>query len=38
MPPKATFISKPFSASMIHDHLRDILPDGKKPKPLKTAA
>jgi len=38
MPPGATFIAKPFSASMIYDHLREILPDGKQPKPLKTAA
>jgi len=38
MPPGATFIAKPFSASMIYDHLREILPDGKQPEPLKTAA
>ena len=37
LPPQATFISKPFSASLVHDHLREILPDGKKPEPLKTA-
>lgn len=29
MPEKATFISKPFSAAIVHDHLRDKLPDEK---------
>lgn len=38
MPPEVTLISKPFSAAMIHDHFREILPDGKKPEPLKRAA
>lgn len=38
MPAKATFLAKPFSAQLVHDHLREILPDGKKPEPLKTAA
>lgn len=37
MPAKATFLSKPFTASMVHNHLRKTLPDGKKPDPLKTA-
>lgn len=37
MPDGATFIGKPFSADMVHNHLRDILPDGKKPEPLKNA-
>lgn len=37
MPPKATFISKPFNAQMVHDHLRETLPDHKKPEPLKKA-
>lgn len=37
MPAKATFIGKPFSAEMVHDHLRKTLPDGKKPEPLKRA-
>ena len=36
MPQKATFIGKPFSASLIHQHLREKLPDGKKPEPLKS--
>jgi len=37
MPDNATFISKPFSAQVVHDHLREKLPAGKKPDPLKTA-
>lgn len=37
MPEKATFISKPFNQAMVHDHLREILPDNKKPEPLKKA-
>ncbi|MGK6324624.1 response regulator [Sphingomonas sp. DT-51] len=37
MPEKATFLSKPFSAPMVHQHLRDILPDGKKPEALRNA-
>jgi DNA-binding NtrC family response regulator len=37
MPEKATFISKPFSAQVVHDHLRETLPDGKQPAPLKAA-
>ncbi|MBB3349663.1 response regulator [Sphingomonas sp. BK069] len=36
MPEKATFLSKPFSATTVHGHLRQTLPDGKKPEPLKT--
>lgn len=34
MPEKATFIPKPFTADMVHDHLRRTLPDGKKPRQL----
>ena len=34
MPDGATFIGKPFSAQMVIDHLRETLPDGKKPEPL----
>jgi len=34
MPPKATFIAKPFSADIVFDHLRKRLPDDKKPAPL----
>ena len=37
MPEKATFLSKPFTAQMVLAHLRDTLPDGKKPAPLKHA-
>lgn len=37
LPKKASFVSKPFNAQMIHGHLRATLPDGKKPEPLKTA-
>lgn len=37
MPEKATFLSKPFTAAMVLAHLRETLPDGKKPEPLKLA-
>lgn len=37
MPAKAVFISKPFSAEIVHHELRRLLPDGVKPEPLKTA-
>jgi CheY-like chemotaxis protein len=37
MPEKATFIGKPFSAALVRNHLREKLPDGKKPEPLKAA-
>ncbi|MBW6533175.1 response regulator [Sphingomonas sp. RRHST34] len=37
MPENATFLGKPFSARMVHEHLRERLPDGKKPEPLKQA-
>ncbi len=37
MPEKATFITKPFNQRMVHEHLNDILPDDKKPEPLKKA-
>ncbi|TVV75751.1 response regulator [Sphingomonas solaris] len=37
MPAKASFIRKPFNDRMIHDHLREILPDGKQPEPLRHA-
>ncbi len=38
MPEKATFIFKPFTARLVHDHLRRTLPDDKKPEPLKEKA
>ena len=37
MPKKATFITKPFNQRMVHDHLNKILPDEKKPAPLRKA-
>jgi hypothetical protein len=36
-PDKATFMGKPFSAAMVHEHLLEKLPDGKKPEPLRKA-
>jgi CheY-like chemotaxis protein len=38
MPEGAHFIGKPFTAEMVHDHLQDILPDGRKPVPLRNMA
>ncbi len=38
MPDKARFIAKPFSADLVHNHLLEILPDTKKPEPLKRRA
>lgn len=35
MPDGARFIGKPFTADMVHDHLKEILPDGQKPEPLR---
>ncbi|WP_267422661.1 response regulator [Methylobacterium sp. GC_Met_2] len=35
MPEGARFIAKPFIAEMVHDHLKEILPDGQKPEPLR---
>lgn len=35
MPEGARFIGKPFTADMVHDYLREILPDGQKPEPLR---
>lgn len=37
MPEKATFLRKPFSAQAVNEHLNQILPDGKKPEPLRKA-
>ncbi|MGH1571699.1 response regulator [Methylobacterium sp. P31] len=36
MPAGARFIGKPFTAEMGHDHLKEILPDGQKPEPLRS--
>ncbi len=38
MPEKARFIAKPFSAALVHTHLQEILPDTRKPEPLRRAA
>lgn len=38
IPGKATFISKPFNAQVVHDHLRHILPDDKKPSALRSTS
>jgi DNA-binding NtrC family response regulator len=37
LPEGATFLSKPFNARAVRSHLQQILPDGKKPKPLTLA-
>ncbi|MCW2390983.1 response regulator [Sphingobium sp. B11D3A] len=37
MPDRATFITKPFTTEMVHQHLRMKLPDDKQPGPLKQA-
>jgi DNA-binding NtrC family response regulator len=34
MPPGAEFITKPFTATVIHDHLRKVLPNVERPEPL----
>ena len=34
LPASACFIEKPFSAGVVHDHLRRILPDDRKPERL----
>lgn len=38
LPPGAVFVRKPFSADVVYDHLQRLLPDGKKPEPLKQRA
>ena len=35
MPRGARFIGKPFSAETVHNHLKEILPDDRKPEPLR---
>lgn len=37
LPGSATFIGKPFDASVVIQHLKRKLPDGRKPDPLKQA-
>jgi len=38
VPDGAIFVRKPFSSHVIYNHLQVILPDGKKPEPLKRMA
>lgn len=38
MPDGAEFISKPFTADVVLDHLQKILPEGRRPEPLKKSA
>ena len=38
LPDGARFISKPFSTEVVHHHLREVLPDERKPKPLRKPA
>jgi CheY-like chemotaxis protein len=38
LPESAIFIAKPFSAQLVYNHLREILPDGRQPEPLKYMA
>ena len=35
MPDGAHFIGNPFSAETVHAHLQEMLPDGRKPEPLR---
>ncbi|WP_237477204.1 response regulator [Lichenibacterium dinghuense] len=36
MPAGARFIGKPFSAETVHGHLREIMPEGRKPEGLRS--
>ncbi|MCZ0964579.1 response regulator [Paracoccus benzoatiresistens] len=38
MPEGAAFISKPFTSEVVLEHLRKILPDGRRPERLKNGA
>ncbi len=38
MPEGARFIGKPFTAELVQDHLKEILPDGRKPASLRDLA
>lgn len=38
MPEGARFVKKPFSADVVCNHLQEILPDGRKPEPLRQRA
>lgn len=35
LPEGARFLGKPFSAEMVREHIKEILPDGQKPEPLR---
>lgn len=35
LPSSVTFIRKPFSKQVVHDRLQELLPDNKKPEPLR---
>lgn len=35
LPTGAIFLGKPFSADVVHDRIVELLPDGKKPEPLR---
>lgn len=35
LPDGARFIGKPFSAELVRKHVKEILPDGQKPEPLR---
>lgn len=36
LPDGATFISKPFNAEIVHQHLRSLVPEQEQPEPLKS--
>jgi len=38
LPESAIFLRKPFSAEVVYDRLQQLLPDGRKPEPLKRSA
>lgn len=38
LPDGAMFISKPFSAGLVHGRLQQLLPDGEQPEPLRRRA
>jgi CheY-like chemotaxis protein len=37
MPDGSMFVPKPFTSDIVFDRLQELLPDGQKPEPLKTA-
>ena len=38
LPDGSTFVGKPFSAEVVHHHLHKVLPEERKPEPLRQAA